>query len=66
MVLIRCISRSQRLKLDFRDENYKKSSCLKLQCLEPHLVHVYQVCSNYAPGVKMGPLWGSHILRRLI
>ena len=31
-----------------------------------HLVDLYQVCSNNAPGIKNGPTPGSHILHRLI
>ena len=31
-----------------------------------HLVDLYQVCSNYSPGVKNGPVPGSHVLHRLI
>ena len=34
MVMVRCISRSHRLKIDFRDEN-SKFSCLKPEGLEP-------------------------------
>ena len=34
-VMVRCISKSHRLKIDFRDENFKKSSSLKPQGLEP-------------------------------
>ena len=34
MVPVFCITRSHRLKLDFRDENLKKSSSLKMQDLE--------------------------------
>ena len=35
MVLVRCISRSHKLKIDFRDETFKTYSCLKPQGLEP-------------------------------
>ena len=31
-----------------------------------HIVDLYQVCSNYAPGAKNGPPRGSHVLHRLI
>ena len=34
--------------------------------MDHHLVELYQVCSNDAPGVKFGPLRGSHVLLRLI
>ena len=34
MVPVRCIPRSHRLKIDFRDENFEKSSSLKPQGLE--------------------------------
>ena len=30
-----------------------------------HLVDHYQVCSNYAPGAKIGPAMGAHVLHRL-
>ena len=30
-----------------------------------HLMDIYQVCSNNAPGPKMGPPWG-HVLHRRI
>ena len=42
MVSVRFISRAQRLKIDFRLENFKQSSCLKPQGLEPW----YFVSSN--------------------
>ena len=41
MVPILCISRSHRLKIDFKDDNFKKSSCLKPQGLELW----YLICS---------------------
>ena len=31
-----------------------------------HLVDLYQVCSNYAPGAKNAPTPGSHCLHRPI
>ena len=31
-----------------------------------HLMDLYQVCSNNAPGVKNGPARRSHVLHRLI
>ena len=31
-----------------------------------HLVYLFQVCSNYAPGAENGPTPGSHVLHRLI
>ena len=31
-----------------------------------HIVNLYQVCSNYIPGAKNGPLQGSHVLHRPI
>ena len=31
-----------------------------------HLVNLYQVCSNYAPGPENGPVRGSHVLYRLV
>ena len=43
----------------------KKNSCLKPQgaralifSIKHHLVNLYQVCSNYTPGVKNGPAGG--------
>ena len=30
--------------------------------MKHHLVNLYQVCSNYIPGAKNGPPWGSHVL----
>ena len=53
-------------------ENVKKSSCLKPQGQElifgikHHQVDLYQVCSNYDPGVKNGPAPGSPVLYRII
>ena len=34
--------------------------------IKHHLVDLYQVCSNYAPGAKNGPARASHVLHRLI
>ena len=34
--------------------------------MKHHLVDLYQVCSNYAPGAKNGSSHGSHVLHRLI
>ena len=34
--------------------------------MRPHLVDLYQVCSNYAPEAKNGPTTGSYVLQRLI
>ena len=31
-----------------------------------HLVDLYHVCSNYAPGAKNDPSSGSHVLHRFI
>ena len=35
MVKVHCISRSHRLKIDFRDETFTNLFCLKAQGLEP-------------------------------
>ena len=34
--------------------------------MKHHLVDLYHVCSNYAPGAKNGTSPGSHVLHRLI
>ena len=34
--------------------------------IKHHQVDLYQVCSNNAPGVKMVPPWGSHVLYSII
>ena len=34
--------------------------------MKHHLVNLYQVCSNYIPGAKIGWPPGSHVLHRLI
>ena len=51
---------SQRLKIDFRDENYENflSERALIFGMQHHLVDLYQVCSNYAPGAKNGPATG--------
>ena len=63
MVQVQCISGSHRLKIDFQDTNYKKSSCLKplIFGMKHHLVDLNQACTNYAPGAKNGPIPGGHI-----
>ena len=63
MVLVHCISRSQRLKKDFQDENLKifLSETRMPRALifgTYHLVDLCQVCSNYTPGAKNGPTLG--------
>ena len=62
MVLVHFISGSQRLKIDFWDENLKKlflSETTGPRALTfrtwYHLVNLYQVCSNYTTGTKNGP-----------
>ena len=61
---ILCISRSHRQKIDFQDENLKillsettRPSAL-IFGMKHHLVDLYQVCSNYAPGAKNRPAPG--------
>ena len=34
--------------------------------MKHHLVDLYQVCINHAPGAKNGPAPGSHVLHRLL
>ena len=60
MVLVHCISRSHRLKIDFQDENFEKiflSETTMPRALIFSMKHLlkdlYQVCSNYLPGAKM-------------
>ena len=36
--------------IGLKRESMKKPSCLKSQGMKHHLVDLYQVCSNYAPG----------------
>ena len=64
MVLVRCISRSHRLRIDYRDKLKKnflsettRHSALIFD-MKHHLVDLYQGCSNYAPGVKNRPAPG--------
>ena len=66
IVSMHSITWSNELKIDFWDENLKKSD-LKQLGLEPlyliysahHLVDLYQICSNMALGQKMAPPRGS-------
>ena len=39
-------------------EKHEKYYCLKPQGLDlkPHLINLYQVCSNYTPRAKNGPV----------
>ena len=57
--------------IDFYRENNKKSSGLKPRGLDLcylvcHLVDLYQVFSNYAPGGENRPFPVSHVLHRFI
>ena len=68
MVLVHCIARSQRLKIDFRDDNFKKIFWPKtimpralIFGMKHQLVDLYQVCSNYTPGAKNGPAPRGHM-----
>ena len=63
MVMACCISRSLRLKIDFLDKNLKNllvcnHKSFDISYVVYHLVDLYQVCSNYAPGAKNGPAPG--------
>ena len=63
MVPVHCISRSNRLKIDFQIENLKKTSEITkpralIFGMKHHLVNLEQVCSNYTPGAKHGPAPG--------
>ena len=47
--------------IGLKRESMKKSSCLKPQGMKHHLVDLYQVCSNYAPGAKKFPRPRGHM-----
>ena len=70
MVLVRYISRSHWLKIDFRDENFYNFIVLNHKALIfgilHHLFDLYQVCSNFTPGTKSGPAQGVTGFHRLI
>ena len=59
---------SGELKIDFRDENFKKIFLSETTWpralifgMQHHLVNLYQVCENYAPVAKNGPALGGHM-----
>ena len=72
MVLVHCISRSQRLNIDFQDENFKNLLVRNQKAwnldifMKHHLVDLNQNCSNYNLRLKMAPPQGSNVLQRLI
>ena len=59
-VSVHCISMSNRL-IDFQDEKSSSETTrpgVLIFGMYYHLVDLYQVCSNYAPGVKDNPAPG--------
>ena len=64
IVPFHCISRSHRLKIDFSDETTRHRALIF--AILHHLVDLFKVCANYAPGARNGPVLGSHVLHRHI
>ena len=64
MSRVHCILRSHRPEIDFPDVKLKTvlSKTTRHRALifgmKHHLVDLYQVCTNYAPGAKMAPSRG--------
>ena len=67
MVQVHCISRSHRLKIYFEMKTTKifLSETTRPRAvifgMKHHLVDLYQVCTNYAPGAKNGSAPGGYM-----